>query len=412
MKWIKAGKGIRYFEHPSRRYGNHLDRYYSLFYKLKGKTYTESLGWESENRIPGQTMLQRAEEAMALIRQRRRTGGAPIIKKERFKEAEDKRIEEEKEKNKKAKDEMLLDEYYENYFRNIAESRLKAKSLQTELGHYNVWIKNILGNMPLKDISIEHWDLLIKSMKSSKLSQRTKRYICGTLCRILKSAKERGFSTSIPTFKMLGIQMNDNRRMRVLSPSELTNLLEEIKNLSENAYNFTLFAALTGCRFGEASNLKWNDIQNGKIIFKNTKNKSNRMISIPDNLSEILNIIREVSKSEYVFVNDRGEQYRNIPSAYINAVKKLNLNEGYDNYNRVCFHTLRHTAATYMAKYLDIRSLMDIFGWKSITMAARYMHGDEDVKKTAINSMGNMLLQKQGASIHRFPKKLSADGLN
>lgn len=410
MEWIKAGKGIRYFEHPTRRYGNHLDRYYSLFYKLKGKTYTEALGWESENRIPGQTMLQRAEEAMALIRQRRRTGSAPVIKKERVREAEEKRLEIARGKRQKERDEITLDEYYETYFCDIADNRLKRKSLQTELSHYKIWIKTILGNIPVKDIAIEHWDALIKSMNTKPISQRTKRYICGTLCRILKSAKERGFTATIPSIKMLGIQMNDNRRMRILSHTELTKLLEEIKIMSFNAYIFTLFASITGCRFGEAANLKWNDISDEKIIFRDTKNKGNREIAIPEKIKNLLNTIKENRTSEYVFVNDNGGHYKYTPSSFINAVKRLGLNEGHSEYDKVCFHTLRHTAATYMAKYLDIRSLMDVFGWKSITMAARYMHGDEDRKKNALNSMESIILNEHTATIYQFPNKLSSNG--
>ena len=62
IKWISDGKGIRYYEHQTRKYGKRPDRYYTLVYRLGGKIKTESLGWESGNCVlGGESLLKRAQ---------------------------------------------------------------------------------------------------------------------------------------------------------------------------------------------------------------------------------------------------------------------------------------------------------------------------------------------------------------
>lgn len=41
--------------------------------------------------------------------------------------------------------------------------------------------------------------------------------------------------------------------------------------------------------------------------------------------------------------------------------------------------------ATKLGTLLDLRSLMDTLGWKRVAMAARYMHGNDDLKKSALD---------------------------
>lgn len=49
IKWIKtAHKGLRYYEHETRRHGKRRDRYYSTRFKVDGKDYTYGIGWCSD----------------------------------------------------------------------------------------------------------------------------------------------------------------------------------------------------------------------------------------------------------------------------------------------------------------------------------------------------------------------------
>lgn len=400
--WHSAGKGIRYKEHPTRRYGNHPDRYYSLFYKVNGKSYTEALGWESENREPGRSMLKRAEDLMALIRQNRRTGEAPVIKKER-KELEELKVAEDRRQllQKQAKD-ITLDEFFENYFAPFIKRKLAKETYLHEVGHYKNWIHDILGNCQIQNITLMSWELLLTRIFDANLATRTQIYICGTLCRILKYARDLDYNVYIPTMKKIGLVQADNRRLRIITQQELNEIFENIQKQNIYAYRLCYFSFCTGCRFSEAASLKWEDVQNKMVTFRNTKNKTSRIIPIPQTIQDMFAQM-EQNLGSYVFLQRNGKPYREPPSTFKLVVDNLHLNDGCDERNKITFHSLRHTAATYMAKYLDVRSLMDIFGWKSITMAARYLHGNEEQKQKAMNSLSRYLEQDSQARIIQFP---------
>jgi len=254
------------------------------------------------------------------------------------------------------------------------------------------------------NIDSSSWDKIISGFNGKKLSDRTKIYICGTLTRILRLAEQRGYNVEIPSMKNLGLPQSENRRLRVITRDEMNKILTELKILNLKAYNITLFSLQTGCRFGEAASLKWNDISDTHIIFRETKNKTLRRIPVSKPIYELLSKIIK-NESEYVFTNNKGEKYRDPPCSFMAVVNKLGYNSGRSRYDKITFHSLRHTAATYMAKYLDLRSLMDIFGWKNVAMAARYMHGDESAKKQALDLLGSMGEETQSSRVLPFNRR-------
>ena len=67
------------------------------------------------------------------------------------------------------------------------------------------------------------------------------------------------------------------------------------------------------------------------------------------------------------------------------------MNDGRDPRDRVSFHSIRHSVATALAGKLDIRNLMDVMGWKQISMAARFVHSNEDTKRAALDALENTL---------------------
>ena len=67
----------------------------------------------------------------------------------------------------------------ESYF-PAAKRAKKESSWKKEEQHFRVWIKPLLGNLPLRSIELQQWDELVKSLAAGELSQRSKEYITGT----------------------------------------------------------------------------------------------------------------------------------------------------------------------------------------------------------------------------------------
>lgn len=56
----------------------------------------------------------------------------------------------------------------------------------------------------------------------------------------------------------------------------------------------------------------------------------------------------------------------------------------------ISFHCLRHTGASRMlAAGVDVKTVMEIGGWKNLKVLERYLHPGEDRKRSAVNSIGN-----------------------
>lgn len=103
--------------------------------------------------------------------------------------------------------------------------------------------------------------------------------------------------------------------------------------------------------------------------------------------NELLSFLKEFgphSPKEHVFINPKGNPYKEAPSSLKTSIDALNLNEGRAENDRFSFHNLRHMAAPELARVLPLRDLMDYMGWKTPSMALRYMHGNEEAQRAAI----------------------------
>ena len=388
QKWIKTESlGVYYREHPTRVYGVGKDKYYALFYKHEGKTRCEALGWASEKWTEG-----KASEVMGKLRDNRAYGTGPQTVAELKERIKEEREAEEKTKAAKAKQQVSLRDYWHEHYYAFGKRSKKANTFEKEESHFKHWLEPNLGDKPLVSITIEDWDRLMRLFDKANLKPRSKQYISGTLRRIMKHARDRGITVAIPTGKQIGATGGaNNRRMRVITPDEQKDILDGLQTRNPFAYRITYFAFLTGCRISEAARLKWSDIDlensPGSITFRDTKNKEERIIAISQKMREFLEQIFPRDSKSLVFTREDGKQYQEAPTTFALVVEKLGLNEGRDEYDRISFHNIRHTVATRLAPNLDLRSLMDVMGWKVVAMAARYIKSSEQAKREALECL-------------------------
>jgi len=78
-----------------------------------------------------------------------------------------------------------------------------------------------------------------------------------------------------------------------------------------------------------------------------------------------------------------------LPRAYRQAVNKLGLNDGVtDPRNKVVFHTLRHTFASWLAiQGTPIYTIKELMGHKTLSMTERYSHLSPDAKREAVEKL-------------------------
>lgn len=386
-KWMKTKyPGVRYREHPTRMHGRQPDRYYVLNYKLDGKTKDEAVGWASEGVKPSECARLYGE-----LKENRRKGEGP-------RSLAEKRELEKRARKADEQHSMSLDAYWANTYAPFAEKQKKASSWKRELSLYTVWIAPLLGKVPLRELDLPHWDRLVRKLDKAGRSQRTKEYATGTLRRVLKHAYERGLIPNPPpSGKRVGVTPpKNNRRERVIRSEEMQEILSVLQFEAPKAHKLTLFAWLTGCRLGEAIKLRWKDVdlKARTLTFRDTKNKDSRTLPVQGELLALLKNVSEKNGAGFVFTNERGRAYKSTPTPFRNTVKKLGLNDGREENDKIVFHSIRHSVATELAKHLNPSDLMEVMGWKTVEMVMRYVHGDKTAQQKALVRLGNALHPK------------------
>lgn len=169
----------------------------------------------------------------------------------------------------------------------------------------------------------------------------------------------------------------DNQRTRHLEKEEIIRLLTacdgHLKNIVEFAIN-------TGMRKGEIFNLKWRDVDlnNGIIHLLKTKNGDQRQIPINETVRNIFFRVPKNPESPYVFSSFEGKPFNDIKHSFYTALEKAEIKE-------FRFHDLRHTFASQLAMSgVDLNTVRELLGHKSMTMTLRYSHLSCDHKKRAV----------------------------
>jgi len=394
-KWFTAAPGIRCREHESRKHGIKPDRYFTVRYSAGGRQVEEALGWASE----GWT-LEKAKDKLAQLRDAKRDGKPATLRdiaeaNQTASKAAKRKAEEEARRN------VALATYWRESYEPWA-AVAKPKALVRETSVWRLWIEPYVGALPIQGVGLEQFDHVVKTAAAAGLTEGSREYVAGTLRRIMKHARERRVVTEAPpTGKMCGATAaKNNRRQRVLDDDELLVFLGKLKDRDIHAWRVTLFAAGTGCRAGEAFALRWADIdmKTGSATFPKTKNGRARTVPLG---SEILAMLADVPRGEptsLVFPNSLGKPYTVAPTAFRKLAADMKLNEGRGPHDQFCFHSLRHMAATKLARVLPLRGLMDVLGWTQATMALRYSHTAEADRKTAAEALDAAL---RSAAIER-----------
>lgn len=394
-KWIKTKTtGVRYREHPTRKNGAvKKDRYFTIRYKVNNVLKEEGLGWASEGWTEEKAALKRSE-----LREAYRTGvGSTTLKEQRERSAKEKELSAQKEaENQKLN--ITLNDFYNNYFKNIAYNNTSERTFKSESGFYKNWLEPNLGNIPIKDISLINLENLKALMIKQNKSPRTINYVFGILSQILSYAKKIGYlKGDIITQQMKKIKF-DNSRVRFLTKEEAKILLDALRKYSQQLYEISLLSLYCGLRAGEIFNLCWSDVdlQNKIVTLRNTKNTKTRIIYMPDNIYKML-LHKSINqkKSTLLFLNKDGNKLKGVSHAFARVVDILKLNEGVkDIRQKVVFHTLRHTYASWLAQMgTDLYVVQQLMGHSSFAMTQRYAHLSPETLKKAVNNFEERILK-------------------
>jgi len=176
----------------------------------------------------------------------------------------------------------------------------------------------------------------------------------------------------------------EHPRLRFLEKEEITKLLE---NCSEHLKPIVILALNTGMRKGEILNLKWHDIDFNRdlIYLYQTKNGEKRETPMNEQAKRALLSVEKHPESPYIFCGKDGKPYADIRKSFFTACKK----SGIIGFR---IHDLRHTFASQLVMSgIDLNTVRELLGHKSLEMTLRYAHLSPDFKKRAVNVLGRRM---------------------
>jgi integrase len=386
IQWKKtAQKGLRYYEHETRRHGKKRDRYYSIRFKVAGRDYTCGVGWLSDG-IP--EAVRKAEPGLGfedyclkLLRQYKgnvKTGTGPKSPKQKRAIAEAREAAEREARAQAEADNVTFGYYFENVYYPTFQVGRKISATRKAKEHFKNWLEPVIGQIPLKDVKPFALEKVKKNLLDAGRAPRTLQYVMATFRQIWNMARRDGLITGDTPTRSIKKPKVDNRRVRFLSHKEADLLLSALQGKDTTAYNMALLSLHTGLRMGEIVNLKWChiDTERGIIRVMNPKGGVGRAAFMTDRVKAMFEGLTQGEPEGLIFTSATGKPLKEMPRIFFEVVADLKFNEGItDARQKVVAHTLRHTFASWhVTAGTDIYSLKELLGHSVIAMTERYSH--------------------------------------
>jgi integrase len=366
---IQKHTGVYYRESSSRKHQGKHDRCFYITFKNNAKQVYEKVGWLSEGYSAQMASNIRAERIRSI-----RHGDEIALRKREitFGDAWDK-----------------YNEWLDAGKKHPANDRIR----------YNKHLKSRLAHKHLSQITPIDLEKIKTELTQDGLAPATIKHVLVVVRQVINKAILWDLWKGENPVKRVGLPRLNNRRERFLSPEEATSLLHELQEINQQLYEITLISLYTGMRAGEIFSLKWGnlDFVNGIINISDSKSGDPRNSYMTAKVREAFKSMPSGQPEEFVFKDRNGTAFKEIGSSFKTAVKRLGLNEGItDRRQKVCFHTLRHTFASWLAlRGNSLLTIKELLGHKTLAMTIRYSHLIPDHKKMAIKGIEETMNQPE-----------------
>jgi site-specific recombinase XerD len=216
---------------------------------------------------------------------------------------------------------------------------------------------------------------------------------------------ENGKVTSNPA-RLVRQRREDNARTRFLSPEEETKLREVIlKSFPHHLPELDL-ALATGLRMGEQYGLTWDNVsvERKSLTIPLSKNGHSRHVPLNQTAVVALQTVQSQANAQpWVFLNCFGQRSSGPHKWFDQAVKDAKLQE-------FTWHCLRHTFASRLVMAgVDIRTVQELMGHKTIQMTVRYAHLAPKHQLAAVEKLcDTVAVQDSATDTNRFEQSENA----
>jgi site-specific recombinase XerD len=254
-------------------------------------------------------------------------------------------------------------------------------------------LKPVFGSSVASEITpLEFTRWLDKNTKTPATRNRYR----ACLSLIYRQGIRNGKVTVNPA-RLIRQRKEDNARLRYLSAEEVAKLRGIIQERYPHYVPAFDFALNTGIRLSEQYKLTWEnvDLERKSIVLRDTKNGSDRHVPLNRVAVSALEEAKkhwDKSPTSRVFRSVHGKDTNTSRSWYEPAVEAAKLSD-------VVWHTLRHTfISNLMMAGVDVRTVQELAGHKTISMTIRYAHLAPAHKQEAVERLCGPQTSSDGAT--------------
>lgn len=261
--------------------------------------------------------------------------------------------------------EVLVSEVIDDYLKRI---KGHLRSYRDYKRYGDTW-KEVLRGKTLAQVVPGDIERYIAKRRSSAKPATTNRELA-FLKRVFNVAIADGKTERNPA-RAVKLRKENNARVRFLTDEEEGALR---KAIGEAQWPVVTIALHTGLRQAEQFQLRWQDVDftTGLITVARSKHGETRRVPMNDTVRTILAERAIRAAGEFVFASTTGETAVDacnyMRRVFVPAVKAAEI----ENFH---WHDLRHTFASRLTMAgVDLRTVQELMGHKTITMTLRYAH--------------------------------------
>lgn len=247
-------------------------------------------------------------------------------------------------------------------------------------------VGKILGDIRIRDIGRAQLTRLDRALQDERgVTPYTVNHYFGLLKTMFNYAISKELHPGPNPLKDIKPYVVDQRR-RSYTPAELKKVIAAAGKLEKapRARDLTIYAKrlvllllYTGMRFGEATRLRWSNIDKDTIRLERTETKTRKekVIPLTTGIRTILDSLPKGGPDDFVFPVHRGADGRVLQKWVLFRLRELSGIKDFE------FHGLRHTAATIMVseaqgRGVGLADIMKVLGHSRVETTLRYLHED------------------------------------
>lgn len=231
----------------------------------------------------------------------------------------------------------------------------------------------VADQITAQDIEAQFSDLQMKGRAPATLN-RYRALLSLTYSLAIRNGKVRENPA-----RLVKHRREDNARLRFLSKDEEYTLRIRIRELWPEREPELDLALYTGMRRGEQYQLRWEDVDFERRLLTIPRSKNGTVRHLPLNASALHALVELRSRnshSEFVCGGVKDARYWFEPTVIVARLKDFT------------WHCIRHTFASRLVMAgVDIRTVAELMGHKTLAMTMRYAHLAPDHQRAAVDRL-------------------------